>query len=287
MPLPPGFQEDAPSSAPAGKPPSGFQEDGAESFGPAVKNSVRDIFMKPARAAADLGTNPRTMAKALPAVLGTVGAVSPVPMGATMGTVGGRQISNAALRALGHPEDIPSKTQQVLEGAGAAFGDVLPIPAIKKPIYGKMIGDVEEAAGVPGTIKSLPRPGGPAPTGKWINDTFTDLESGNLARDPIMAKQIKDQGKFIFQNNKNVPLTANDNVRLAKIMSWAQDTLNDPALVPGRGAISDAMSSSLAPQRTIENLVKAVPKPVKTVLKYVAAGAGLEGAFRAVGGSRH
>src|SRR5690349_9894674 len=81
-------------------------------IGSALKSSIQ----KPLSFAKNLGTNPVAMAQAIPPLAGAAGAMSPIPGGATLGTVGGRQISNEALRLLGKKDLIPSGLSQVAEG---------------------------------------------------------------------------------------------------------------------------------------------------------------------------
>lgn len=125
----------------------------SQSFGGMVGQVAQDVFMKPAKAAEDLATNPVTMAKALPYVMSA--AATEIPGGNTGGMVAGRQISNEALRLLGHSEDIPSGGEQLAEAGGAVIADAAgPIMRFFKPPPSLI-----EAGVTARTIKNMVPPG--------------------------------------------------------------------------------------------------------------------------------
>jgi len=71
-----------------------------------IGQSAKEAFTTPMRTMKDLATNPETQANLMPALLGTVGGISPIPGGSTMGTAAGQGIRDLSLKALGKP--IPS-----------------------------------------------------------------------------------------------------------------------------------------------------------------------------------
>lgn len=283
--LPPGFTEDPPQPAPTGGGlPPGFTEDHVETIGEAVKSAVRDMFKKPAVAAADLATNPRTMANALPAVAGAAGAVSPIPGGATMGTVGGRQISNAVLKGLGHPEDIPSPMNQVLEGGLAAAGDVLPIPAIKAKVFGNQIGDAEKAAGViTSAADKYPTSGS---VGEFLNTLESQIDNGTLT-DPNTIKKAKDAVDFIHQNPNIVGKSNAINVQSARVASKVSGLINDPNIIPGRAAPSAAFANSQVIPDALRKVWDVIPPKARAaILTGLGIGGGVGAGNAIFGGSK-
>lgn len=279
MSLPPGFTEEAPQSAPAGGLPAGFTEDHVETIGEAVKNAVRDMFKKPAEAAADLAVNPRTMAKVLPAAAGIAGAISPIPGGATLGTVGGRQISNAALKGLGHPEDIPSPMNQVLEGGLAAAGDVVAIPAIKAKVFGSQIGNAEKAAGiVTSAADKYPTSGS---VGEFLNTLESQIDNGTLT-DPNVIKKAKDTIDFIHKNPNIVGKSNGITVQAGRVGNKISSLINDPSIVPGREAASSAYAMSQKLPNGLKNVWHLIPPVARTA---ILAGLGFGGANAAINAS--
>lgn len=249
------------------------------SFGQTVKSSVIDMFKRPAMAAKDLGTNPVTMAKALPPLMGMAGGFSPIIGGATMGTVGGRQLSNEALRLLNKPEQIPSGLSQGLEAGGSILGDVLAIPAVKKSIYGRLIGKAETAGGVPPAqdIPSIPMATGQKSAGDFINDAVDSVKGSQGRGSPVYWKQIKDQVDRIYELGADQKLTTLDKGRLKWLGQQVQKGLN--ASVPGR----EAPAMALAQSQRIPNAIGRINKMIPGKYKVAGIGGGAIGGTVAIG----
>lgn len=230
-----------------------------QTFSQQVKDAAQDAFKIPAEDAMDLATNPVTQAKALPPLAGIAGAISPIPGGATLGTVGGRQISNEALRLLGHPEAIPSAGSQVIEGALAGAGDIAAIPAIKKSVFGNQIAAAEEASGVPQPqdIPSLPKPKAGEAVSGGIDSAIDSVRSANGQGTPTYWKQIKDQVDAFYNSGKDMKLSNLDRAKLAWLNGQVQSGLN--ASVPGRAAPAAALASSQTIPNAISNTVSSIP----------------------------
>lgn len=225
--------------------------------GESATRAVREASFRPGTISRDMITDPVTQAKALPPLLGAVGAISPAPGGATAGTVGGRQLSNAALRAYGRPEEVPSGLSQMMEAALAAAGDLGPIPAMNRRIFGKQVGQMERAAGIPDLVDSMKRPTGPDSTAKFID--WARKIRGNPGGETL--KQIKDQIDFIYKNRKNVPISDIDEGKLKFLGRWVQQSLNKAA--PGRGAAAGNLALSQTVPNYISKVAKAIPWWVK------------------------
>jgi hypothetical protein len=243
-----------------------------------VGTAAKEAFTRPMAAAKDLGTNPTTMAQALPPLMGMAGGFSPIPGGATMGTVGGRQISNAALRALGKPELIPSGMQQVGEAGLSAIGDIAAIPAMKKAYYGGQIGKAEVAAGVQNIEKEAP-PSGMRTAVKFIQALKNKMNTENLT--PLEARRIKPAIDTIFRKGW---LEGTEYSSDAADVSKRISTLVNQ--IPGRAAPSAAMARAM----TVPNAVgKLTPPPVRRAITYgfgqgVGGGTGFELIRRLLGG---
>lgn len=235
-----------------------------ESLQQSIGNAAKAVFTEPAAFAKDLATNPVTMARALPPLLGAAGAVSPIPGGATLGTVGGRQISNAALRLLKRPELIPSGLSQVLEGGLSAAGDIGAIPAIKGAIFGKQIGAAETAAGLGAITKEAP-PSGARTAVKYVQG----LKGKEFS--PQAARQAKAAMDWIFKKG------------------WLQGTAYEPEAVevsqaiqrglnqvPGRQVPAQAMAKAMTIPRNINQIYQKIPPAVRKGLGY-GTGVGLAG----------
>lgn len=233
-----------------------------------ISKVAKDSFKKPFEFAKDLGTNPVSMAQAIPPLAGTVGGLSPIPGGATMGTVGGRQISNAALRTLGKPELIPSTMAQVGEAGLSALGDIAAIPAMKKAYFGKQIGRLEDAAGVPEAqdIPSIPMPTGTKSVGDFINDAVQSVKSSGGEGQPVYWKQIKDQVDRLYNMGIDEKLTTLDRGRLRWLNQQVQKGLNQA--VPGRAIPANALAKSQTIPNAIGRMYGSLPKPLKAGAAY-------------------
>jgi hypothetical protein len=240
------------------------------SFGSQVMDAAKASFQVPAQAAEDLATNPVTMAKALPPLMGVAGAVSPIPGGATLGTVGGRQISNEALRLLGHPEDIPSTAKQVGEGVLAGIGDAGVIPAVKGNIYGGQIEDAEKAAGIitRGATKAVT----PGNVGQTLNDLEAQIDAGTIT-DPQTARDAKEVVDQIYNNPHIYEKSPGIQVQSARVSGKVQGLLNQ--LTPARAAPAAAFGTSQTIPDAIGSAWQAVPQSIKKGAGY---GTGIVGA---------
>jgi len=229
--------------------------------------------------------DPVATAKAIPAITGTIGAMSGVPFGTVAGTVGGRQISNALLRSVGKGKEIPSTVAQVGEGVLSGVGDLAIVPWINRIRFGKEIGWLEKQAGVPKTVESLKRVTGPASTVKFIDSTLRGIGEGKIGvSNPTLLKQIKDQLDFIRKNRKAVPLTDNDMGKLKMLNRWVQDSLGKA--ISGRAEAAKSLAMSQSVPRAIKNTWAAVPRSVKWGLGAATGASPIMGSlYRALGGS--
>lgn len=291
MPLPPGFVEDTPvvsPSATGGTPPKGFIEDSTNpDFGQVVKDALNEAHMGNGSKLRDLMIDPITQAKALPYLTGTAGAVSGIPGGTTLGTVGGRQISNEALRLYNRPDLIPSTGSQVKEGLLSAAGDVTAIPAINRKIFGSAVGQAERGAGMPDPFKnpeaypSLPRPGGPAPVTNSIDEAVKMLSDPTVEKSPVFFKRLQDQIKWLYSLGKDQKLSDLDKIKLASLSDTAQNGLN--ASISGRAGPAASLAMSQTIPNAISKVTRSVPWWAKAALLAGATGTGLEKALSGVG----
>lgn len=237
-----------------------------------VGSAIQNAFMQPGTTTRKLATDPITQAQALPELAGFVGALSPVPGGATLGTVPGRQLSNMALRSYGRADLIPSGGAQLAEGVLSGLGDIAAIPGLKKASYGRQIGKIEKMAGVPAAhdIPSIPMATGAKTTGEFINDAVSSVKSSGGQGTPSYWLQIKDQVDRLYRMGKDEALTTLDKGRLKWLSQQVQKGLN--AAVPGRGVPAQALAKSQTIPRFFGNAYKAIPAPIKKVLGVAGAG---------------
>lgn len=238
----------------------------ADSLPDAVKSSLINLTSGMASRAKDLATNPETMAKAMPAVLGASAAMIPYPGAGTIMTGAGQGIRDAALAAMNKTGEIPSGLQHAMELGGAAVGDLTAFPAINKARLGGEIGQVEKAAGVPPVqdMRSTPMSLGPKSVGDYINDAMDSVKSYGGKGTPTFWKQIKDQVDRIYELGKDAGLTAMDKGRLKFLSQTVQSGLN--SAVEGRGPIAADLARSQIIPNTISKGLRAIPSPVKTGL---------------------
>lgn len=224
-----------------------------------VGSAVKEATMQPGTVSRGMmGADPIMQAKALPSLMGTAGAMSPIPGGATMGTVGGRQISNLALKAYGHPEMVPSVGSQVLEGGLAAVGDALPIPLMKKFGLGKQIGEAEQAAGV--ITRAPTKAVTPGSVGETLNNLEAQLDSGTIKT----AQEAKDAlavVKQIYKNPRIYEQTSDIAVQSARVSQKVQSLINK--VIPGRAAPAQAMAQAMTIPNMLGKAYKALPWQVK------------------------
>jgi hypothetical protein len=227
-----------------------------------IKQGIRSSVQKPFSAAYDLGTNPVSMANAMPPALSAAGGLSPVPGGATMGMAVGQGIRDLSLKAMGKP--IPGMMQHGLELGGSALGDIAAIPAMKGAYFGKQIGDAERAAGV---ITNAPEKAvTPGSVGKTLNEIEPRLDDMMRAQTKglALAQPAKDAKAIVSQIYKNPRIyeqTPEISVQAARVSKKAQQALNQA--IQGRAAPSDAMARAMTIPNMIRNRWNALPWPVK------------------------
>jgi hypothetical protein len=251
---------------------------------PVAKQAISEATFQPGTVSRDFATNPVTQAKALPALAGAgVSLAGAVPMGLTIGTVGGRKLSNLALKAYGKQDEIPSGMSQAVEAILAAGGDLTAIPYFNKKVYGSQIGSTERAAGVPAPqdIPSTPMALGQKTVGEFINDAVDSVKSSAGKGVPAYWKTIKDQVDRIYELGKDQGLTNLDTLRLRWLSNEVQSGLN--AVVPGRAAPAEMLARSQGVPNFGKAISKAVPKSVKTGLGWGAGGSGGAGLAYALG----
>lgn len=242
-----------------------------------IGRAVKDSFQRPAAYAKDLGTNPVSMANAMPTALGMAGGMSPIPGGATMGTAAGQGLRDLGLGLMKKP--IPGLMQHGLELGGAALGDLAAIPAMKKSYYGGQIGKVEKAAGVPPPqdIQSLPMSTGQKSAGDFINDAINSVKGSEGRGTAGYWKSIKDQVDRIYNMGADQKLTGLDKGRLRWLNQQVQEGLN--RAVPGRAGPAGALAQS----QTIPNFLGKATRDIPSKYKVAAVGGGGIGASFAVG----
>lgn len=260
--------------------------DEPDSLGATIGQAAKDVFTKPAAAISDLATNPETMANAMPAVLGTAGAVAPVPGGATMGTAAGQGIRDLALKTLNKP--VPSVGQHALELGGAAVGDVAAIPGIKAKIFGGQIGDAEKAAGVVTRAPlKLPTAGNVGTALDELEGTLKQSLSSGVPLGPQSARDAYAVANYVAGNPNIVGKSNEIAVQAARVRSMAQAAMNQA--IEGRGAPAAAYASS----QTIPNAIGSVAQGVKKLPIWAQAAGGtaasilgLDALKHALGGGR-
>lgn len=240
-----------------------------------IGTAAKESFGRPASFAKDLGTNPVTMARALPYAAGMAGAVSGIPMGTTMGTALGRGISDVALSGLKKPEYIPSGLQQGAEIAGAALGDVAAVPFMHKARLGKQIGQAEQAAGV--MTRAAPKAITPGSVGETLNTLEAQIDAGtiNTAQGAKDAKEIVDQ---IYMNPKIYEKSPGINVQSARVAKKVQGLMN--SMIPGRGQAASQMATAMKVPNMIQRGWRAAPWPLKRVAQAAPAVLGIEEIMR-------
>lgn len=260
-----------------------------EALPDAAKNAFAKLTSGVGSTAKDLGTNPVTMAKVLP--YATQGAASFLggPMAGTRGYAGGRILSDLALTALGQEKQIPPINRQLMEGAGAVAGDVLPlVPALNRKVYGGDIAAAEKAGNVPPAqdIPSIPMALGQKTVGEFINDTMDSVKAAAGRGNPVFWKQIKDQIDRIYQLGKDQGLTGLDRGRLEFLNSAVQSGLN--TAVPGRGLPAGLLANSQVVPNAIQKTYQSLSPAVRTGLGFgtgtSAAGGLAYSLYKALGG---
>jgi len=230
-----------------------------------------------------LPQNPKNLLNNLPLVTSGIGAVSPVPGGATMGMAGGQGVRDLILNRLKKP--VPSMLQHGLELGGAALGDVIAFPAINRARIGKQIGAVEQAAGVPPPqqISSLPKPMAGQPVSGGLDNTIQAVERAKSEGmgSPSFWKQIKDQVDSFYGLGKDVKLTDLDKGKLKYLSAQVQKGLNNA--VPGRAPLAADLARSQMVPNVIGNAIRSTP----TWAKLALTGVGGDALLRALGSIGH
>lgn len=228
-----------------------------------VKDALNEARMGNGSKMRDLMSDPVTQAKVLPILSGGGVAALGVPMGNTIGTVAGRQISNAALKAYGKENEIPDTASQLKEAAISGALDLTAIPFINKRVIGSQIGDVEKAAGVPAPqdIPSLPRPKAGDPVSGGIDSAIESVRSAEGGGTPTYWKQIKDQIDNFYNLGKDTKLTNLDKAKLTWLSARVQEGLN--AAVPGREALSETFANSQKVPNAIKDAFYSVPSSIR------------------------
>lgn len=258
------------------------QPQGGTDWKGAVSRSVKDMFQKPAAYAKDLGTNPETMARTIPPLMSTVGGISPVLGGSTMGMAVGQGIRNLALKGLGKP--IPSGLQHAGELGGSVLADLIAVPAMKRSYYGGQIGKAEKAAGL--VTRAPNKAVTPGTVGKTLNELEAELNDmqraigkgpfGGLPKESLAqpAKDAKAIVSQIFKNPKIYEQTPEINVQAARVSQKAQDLIN--RAVPGRLGPSQAMGKAM----TIPNMVERGYQKIPWQAKLGLLGGGVDAVIR-------
>jgi hypothetical protein len=244
-----------------------------------IGKSVKDIFQKPAAFAKDLGTNPQSMANAIPPLMSMAGGASPIPGGATMGMGAGQGIRDLALKTMNKP--VPGMMQHGMELGGAALGDITAIPAMKRSHFGSQIGKAEKGAGV--ITRAPTKAVTPGSVGQTLNDLEAQIDAGTI-NTPQAAKDAKAVVSQIYKNPKIYEQTGEISVQSARVSKKVQDLLNK--MILGREAPAKAMGQAM----TIPNKIKGVWKDTPWAIKRGAQGAagvlGVEELVRMLRGGR-
>lgn len=206
-----------------------------------------------------LPQNPKNLLNNLPLATGGIGAVSPIPFGATAGTALGQGARDLILKGLHKP--LPSGLQHSLELGGAALGDVTAFPSINRSRIGSQIGEVEARVGVPPPqqIPSLPKPMAGQPVSGGLDNTIQAVERAKSqgAGSPTFWKQIKDQVDSFYGLGKDVKLTDLDKGKLKYLSAQVQQGLN--AAVPGRSSLAADLAKSQVVPNAIRNVSRSIP----------------------------
>lgn len=234
---------------------------GGTNYKQVVGSAIKNMFQRPAMAAKDLGTNPQTMANAMPSLLGVAGGASPIPGGATMGTAAGQGIRDLALKGLGKP--VPGMIQHGLELGSSVLGDVAALPFAKGKIFGGQIGQAEKAAGAiaRGAEKAIT----PGSVGQTLRDLEAQIDAGTIttAQGAKDAKEIIDQ---IYMNPKIYEKSPGINVQSARVSQKVQKLINE--MVPGRAGPAQAFRKSQTIPNLIGRGVKIIPPRVRAGIGY-------------------
>ena len=253
-----------------------------ETFMPGNEANARNFRMAAGNPLAEAGAtqDPVATSKMVPAAMGVLGAISPIKFGTALGTTAGRQLSNAMLKGVGHPEEIPSGVEQGVETLGALAMDAIPLPLIKSKLAGKAIGAAERAAGITqDAIRRLPPPSSIRTSVVLLNKLKDRLAGGEIT--PMAAREIKPALDTIANRGwLNGTEYISDFGQVSKRIS---ELVNK---IPGRGEAASQMRSAMAIPNMAKKTWKAIPNPVRRGFGYALGGGLAVDALREVLGER-
>lgn len=225
-----------------------------------IGKALQESSFGPETISRKMVSSPTAQAKALPYLAGTAGGISPIPGGSTLGTVGGRQLSNLALKSYGRPDLIPSGFQQAVEAGGAALGDIAAIPPIKSAYFGKKIGEAEAQAGMANIEKMAP-PSGMRTAVKMVQGLKNKMNQDTLT--PLEARQIKPALDTIWKKGwlKGSEYSAD----LYDVTKRINAVLNQ---IPARQEAVQGMSRAMTIPRMMGKTVGWIPQNVKRGLSF-------------------
>lgn len=236
-----------------------------------IGSSAKGAFTRPAAFAKDLGTNPVTMANAMPAALGTLGGASPVPGGGTMGTAAGQGIRDLALVALKKP--VPSGMQHAGELGLSVLGDAVAIPKMKSAYFGSKIGEAEKAfPGMADVVKEAP----PSQARTAVK-LAQQLKGQDLS--PLEAKRFQPAMSSVYE--KGIPFQKAFKQYSSDFQGASSAVSKGLNKIPGRAEPAAAMAKAMTVPNALRDARQAIwQNPVLRRLIYaVLTGAGIgEGA---------
>lgn len=254
-------------------------QDQSSNYKQVIGNSIKDMFQKPAAFAKDLGTNPESMANAMPALGGAAGTMLAPWGGTTAGTAAGQGVRDIALTALKKP--VPGLLQHGVELGSAALGDVIPVPMIKKSYYGGQIGNAEKAAGV--VTRAPMKAVTPGSVGETLNNLEAQIDAGTI-NNPQTAKDAKAVISQIYKNPKIYEQTPEISVQAARVSKKTQALLNK--MIPGRSEPAQAMGQAMTIPNAIKNVWTKTPWAVKRAAQGTAGVLGVEEIYKLLRGGR-
>lgn len=217
-----------------------------------IGKAAKESFTRPMAAAKDLGTNPQTMANAMPAVLGTAGGIAYPFGGGTAGTAVGQGLRYGANKLMGKP--VPSFGQHTIELGTAALGDVLSGIA-QEGYYGSQIGKAEQTAGLSNIEKEAP-PSGMRTAVKYIQALKNKMNTTPLTIEE--ARSIKPALDTI--QNKGWLKGTEYSADLYDVHNRIKTLVNT---IPGRAEAAAGMARTMTIPNMGSKLWKAIPQPVK------------------------
>lgn len=244
-----------------------------------VGSAVKNAFVKPSSFVRDLGTNPETMANAMPPLMSAAGGLSPIPGGATMGMGAGQGIRDLALKTMNKP--VPGLMQHGMELGGSALGDIAAIPAMKAAHFGGQIGKAERGTGV--ITRAPTKAVTPGSVGQTLNDLEAQVDAGTI-NTPQAAKDAKAVVSQIYKNPKIYEQTGEISVQSQRVSKKVQDLLNQ--MIPGRQGPAQAMGKAMTIPNKIKGLWKDTPWAIKRGAQGAAGVLGVEELYRLLRGGK-